>query len=60
MKRIDVRELELRHNALDFAIHELDRRGSHMTPEDRSRVFELKKLRLATKDKLYSLRRFPG
>ena len=56
MKRYDVRELELRHNALDFAIHELDRRGSHMTPEDRVRATELKKQRLLTKDELYSLR----
>jgi uncharacterized protein YdcH (DUF465 family) len=57
MKRFDVRELELRHSALDFAIHELDRRGSHMTPEERSRALELKKQRLATKDQLYALSR---
>jgi uncharacterized protein YdcH (DUF465 family) len=57
MKRIDVRELELRHNALDFAIHELDRRGSHMTPEERERASELKRERLATKDQLYALSR---
>ena len=57
MKRIDVRELELRHNALDFAIHELDRRGSHMTPEERSRAAELKRQRLVTKDQLYALGR---
>jgi uncharacterized protein YdcH (DUF465 family) len=57
MKRPDVRELELRHNALDFAIHELDRRGSHMTPEERSRAHELKRQRLATKDELYALGR---
>ena len=55
MKRIDVRDLELRHNALDYAIHELDRRGSHMTPPERARVFELKKERLVTKDRLYQL-----
>jgi uncharacterized protein YdcH (DUF465 family) len=57
MKRHDVRELQLRHNALDFAIHELDRRGSHMTPEDRERATQLKKERLATKDQLYALNR---
>jgi uncharacterized protein YdcH (DUF465 family) len=55
MKRIDVRDLELRHHALEFAIHELDRRGSHMTPSDRQRVFELKKERVVTKDRLYQL-----
>jgi uncharacterized protein YdcH (DUF465 family) len=57
MKQFDVRDLELRHHALDFAIHELDRRGSHMTPSERERVFELKKQRLATKDQLYLLGR---
>jgi len=58
MKRMmDVRELELRHHALDFAIHELDRRGEHMTPEDRLRAAELKRERLATKDRLYTLMR---
>ena len=57
MKRVDVRELELRHHALDFAIHELDRRGSHMTPEERDRAAQLKRERLATKDRLYAMRR---
>jgi uncharacterized protein YdcH (DUF465 family) len=57
MKHVDVRELELRHSALDYAIHELDRRGSHITPEERVRSLELKKQRLATKDQLYELGR---
>ncbi len=57
MKRIDVRELEVRHHTLDRAIHELDRRGNHMTPEDHFRSMRLKKQRLATKDQLESLRR---
>ncbi|MGH7295422.1 MAG: YdcH family protein [Polyangiaceae bacterium] len=57
MKRFDVRDLELRHNALDFAIHELDRRGEHMTPAEHQRAAELKKQRLATKDQLYALGR---
>jgi uncharacterized protein YdcH (DUF465 family) len=57
MKRLDVRELELRHHALDYAIHELDRRGSHQTPEERTRALELKKQRLATKDEIVALRR---
>jgi|HubBroStandDraft_2_1064218.scaffolds.fasta_scaffold1107100_2 uncharacterized protein YdcH (DUF465 family) len=55
MKHFDTRELELRHAALDFAIHELDRRGEHMTPTDRARSTELKKMRLATKDQLDAL-----
>jgi hypothetical protein len=56
MKRIDIHELELRQQSLDYAIHELDRRGGHMTPEDRFRAAELKRQRLATKDRLLALR----
>jgi len=56
MKRIDPRELELRHHHLDAQIHELDRRGSHLSEEDRMRALELKKQRLATKDQLYAMR----
>jgi hypothetical protein len=57
MKRIDVHELELRTHSLEQEIHELDRRGEHMTPEDRVRAAELKRLRLVTKDQLDALRR---
>jgi len=57
MRRFDARELEIRHQTLDRAIHELDRRGNHMTPEDRDRAIALKRQRLATKDQLESLRR---
>jgi uncharacterized protein YdcH (DUF465 family) len=57
MKPIDMRELERRHHTLDSQIHELDRRGRHMSPDDQKRAVELKKLRLATKDQLYALRR---
>jgi uncharacterized protein YdcH (DUF465 family) len=56
MKHIEVFELELRRRTLDDEIHRLDRRGLHMTPEDRVRASELKKRRLATKDQLFSLR----
>ncbi len=56
MKRITAPELESRRHSLDLAIHELDRRGNHMTPEDRQRAAELKKQRLATMDQLASLR----
>jgi hypothetical protein len=55
MKILDVQGLELRHRALDREIHELDRRGEHMTPLDRERAALLKKRRLATKDQLYAL-----
>jgi hypothetical protein len=56
MKHIDIRELELRRRNLDSEIHRLDRRGLHMTPEDRFRAAVLKKERLATKDQLFRLR----
>jgi uncharacterized protein YdcH (DUF465 family) len=56
MKHVDVRELELLSRNLDFQIHEIERRGSHMTPEDAVRAAELKKERLATKDRLYAMR----
>lgn len=56
MKRIDIRDLENRDHTLDTQIHELDRRGVHMSPYDRFRATELKKQRLATKDLLYAMR----
>jgi hypothetical protein len=55
MKSLDIRVLELRHRTLDKEIHKLDRRGVHMTPNDRERAAELKKRRLVTKDQLYHL-----
>ncbi len=56
MKRIDIRDLEFRHLSLNRQIHELERRGSHMTPVERVRAVELKKQRLRTKDALYAIR----
>jgi uncharacterized protein YdcH (DUF465 family) len=56
MKHVSIRELELRGRTLDNEIHRLERRGAHMTPEDRVRASILKKQRLATKDQLFSLR----
>jgi Protein of unknown function (DUF465) len=57
MKQVDVRELELRRQALEAQIHEIERRGMHMTPEEHMRAVELKKRRLATKDWLNTLER---
>ena len=56
MKRIDIRELEASHRTLDQAVHELERRGLHMTPEERLRATELKKQRLAVRDRLADAR----
>ena len=57
MRQIDVRELELRRRTLEAQIHEIERRGMHMTPKEHMRAAELKKRRLMTKDWLYTLRR---
>lgn len=56
MKHMDARELEQTARSLENAIHELDRRGSHMTPEDRERAAELKRQRLLAKDRLDAVR----
>jgi hypothetical protein len=57
MRQIDVRELENRRETLEAQIHEIERRGMHMTPEEHLRAAELKKRRLATKDWLRTLGR---
>ena len=56
MNRFAQTELEARHRTLDLQIKKLDRRGMHMTPHEQLQAMELKKLRLATKDKLSSFR----
>jgi len=57
MKRFTVPELESEHRSLDIEIKRLERRGMHMTPPEQARASELKKRRLAAKDKLIDLRR---
>jgi hypothetical protein len=57
MRQVDVRELERRRKTLEAQIHEIERRGAHMTPEEHMRAAELKKRRLATKDWLSTLGR---
>jgi uncharacterized protein YdcH (DUF465 family) len=49
---VTVGELETTHRSLDRQIKKLNHRGSHMTPQERSVAAELKKLRLATKDRI--------
>ena len=49
--------LTARARALDMQIHKLERRGLHMTPLEQRRAVELKKMRLATKDRLSRLAR---
>jgi hypothetical protein len=54
---VSVHELEVEHRVLDRQIKKLNHRGSHMTPPERLAAAELKKLRLATKDRLMSVGR---
>ncbi len=57
LARATVRELELQSRMLEQQIHKLERRGSHITPAEQVQATELKKLRLAAKDRLSELRR---
>ncbi len=57
MTMTSLTDLEARHRTLDLQIKKLDRRGMHMTPHEQLRAMELKKLRLATKDELFSFRK---
>jgi uncharacterized protein YdcH (DUF465 family) len=60
MKRSTVIELETQHRSLDQEIKRLERRGMHMTPPEQERAHELKKARLATKDRIVDMRRATG
>ncbi len=50
--RVTVRDLEAQHREIDRQIKKLNHRGQHMTPPEREMALELKKLRLAAKDRL--------
>ena len=52
-----VGRLESQHRWLEEQIHELDRRGTHLTPIEQRTRLELKKLRLHAKDRLTALGR---
>ncbi len=51
-----IRELELKHRALDTAVARLGKRA-HLTPLEQREFAELKKRKLITKDQLAALRR---
>jgi uncharacterized protein YdcH (DUF465 family) len=57
MKRLSLGELEVRTRSLDAEIRRIERRGSHMTPQDLERAAILKRMRLQTKDQLDELKR---
>ena len=49
-------ELERKHKTLDKELHMLERRA-HLTPTEQRQATELKKQKLATKDRIYAIRR---
>jgi uncharacterized protein YdcH (DUF465 family) len=53
---VTVTELEAESSRLDQQIQKLDRRGAHITPPEQMRATELKKLRLAAKDRLGAMK----
>jgi uncharacterized protein YdcH (DUF465 family) len=52
---VTVNDLETEHRQLDRLIKKLNHRNLHLTSTERTQVVELKKLRLATKDRLASV-----
>jgi uncharacterized protein YdcH (DUF465 family) len=54
---VTVTDLETEERVIDRQIKKLNHRGSHMTPPEQAEVAELKKLRLATKDRIASIGR---
>jgi uncharacterized protein YdcH (DUF465 family) len=50
---------ERTHQALAIEVSELERRA-FLTPEEQRRVSDLKKQKLAAKDRLFELKRFVG
>lgn len=55
LAHVSVRELEDQQRTLERQIRKLNHRGQHMLPVEREQASELKKLRLAAKDKLTQL-----
>jgi uncharacterized protein YdcH (DUF465 family) len=51
---VSVGDLENEHRQLDRLIKKLNHHAAHMTPHEHVEVVTLKKLRLATKDRLVS------
>ena len=57
LSRLSVHDLEAQARSLELQIKKLDRRGFHLTPPERELSLELKKLRLAAKDRLQTIAR---
>lgn len=55
MQNYMAQRLEHTFRTLDARIKKLDRRGSHMTPNDRALATELKRARLAILDRMSAM-----
>jgi uncharacterized protein YdcH (DUF465 family) len=53
--QVSVSDLENEHRLLNRQIMKLNHPGKHLTPLEEMKVMQLKKLRLATKDRLVSI-----
>jgi len=53
---LSVNELETQHRTLDKQIRRIERRGPRMTLPDQRQVAELKKVKLALKDQLFTIK----
>jgi hypothetical protein len=53
---LSVNDLETQHRTLDKQIRRIERRGPLMTLPDQRRVAELKKVKLAVKDQLFTIK----
>jgi hypothetical protein len=53
---LSVTELETQHRTLDKQIRRIERRGPRMTLPDQRQVAELKKVKLALKDQLFTIK----
>lgn len=53
---LSVTDLETQHRTLDKQIRRIERRGPRMTLPDQRQVAELKKVKLALKDQLFTIK----
>jgi uncharacterized protein YdcH (DUF465 family) len=51
-ERASLAELAEHARTIEHQIKKLDRRGAHLTPSEEARAHQLKRLRLAVKDRL--------
>ena len=53
---LSLNDLETQHRTLDKQIRRIERRGAMLTTPDQHRVAQLKKVKLALKDQLHTIK----